>query len=289
MYVGAFFHAFPQPFNNEARDLFDRYVNEWHPAKDDEGAALYPYALEIVEDSQYHQPQCVDLLELFDQIFSDEHTAPDLLPLQKLLVALIEDGQRHAWHGRKTPTLGLDACARKGSAKYGKECVYCRYLFPRLVRLLDSVKKAVVEHDDHRPNLYNLLLSRNADLLNPVEERLLLCNLANIDWRALLNLWSVLEYLTKHTTQAGSGSSSFKKTFVDVTDMINSYEEDNGLKDLWRTAIMKFYSKVLGGGNYSLLEAVHFGLKLPATISSFGEVRPISISDWSVVKACGNG
>ena len=56
------------------------------------------------------------------------------------------------------------------------------------------------------------------------------------------------------------------------------------MKDLWRTAIMKFYSKVLGGRDYSLLEAVHFGLKLPATISSFGEVRSVSISDWSVVK-----
>lgn len=47
---------------------------------------------------------------------------------------------------------------------------------------------------------------------------------------------------------------------------------------------MKFYSKVLGGRDYSLLEAVHFGLRLPALISSFGEVRSVSISDWSVVK-----
>ena len=47
---------------------------------------------------------------------------------------------------------------------------------------------------------------------------------------------------------------------------------------------MKFSSKVLGGRDYSLLEAVHFGLRLPATISSFGEVRSVSISDWSVVK-----
>ena len=61
--------------------------------------------------------------------------------------------------------------------------------------------------------------------------------------------------------------------------MIEDFEEDNGLKDLWRSAIMKF-----GGRDYSLLETVHFGLRLPATISSFGDVRPISISDWSVVK-----
>jgi hypothetical protein len=112
-----------------------------------------------------------------------------------------------------------------------------------------------------------------------------MCNLGNIDWRALLNLWSVLEYLTKYSAKAGKGSGSFQKTFVDVTKMIDDFEEDNGLKDLWRTAIMKFYSKVLGGRDYSLLEAVHFGLRLPATISSFGEVRSVSISDWSVVKS----
>ena len=47
---------------------------------------------------------------------------------------------------------------------------------------------------------------------------------------------------------------------------------------------MKFYTRVLGGRDYSLLETIHFGLRLPATLSSFGDVRPISISDWSVVK-----
>ena len=67
--------------------------------------------------------------------------------------------------------------------------------------------------------------------------------------------------------------------------MIDDFEDDNGIEDLWRTAIMKFYSKALGGRDYSLLEAVHFGLRLPATISSFGEVRSVSISDWSVVKS----
>ena len=198
-----------------------------------------------------------------------------------LLVALIENGQRHSWHGRNPPKLGVDPCARKGSKKFGKDCIYCRYLFPRLIRLLDSVKKAVVDEDEHRPHLYNLFLSRNDEFLNPFEEHLLLCNLGNIDWRALLNLWSVLEYLTKYTTKAGKGSGTFKKTFVDVTHMIDNYEKDDGLKDLWRTAIMKFYSRVLGGRDYSLLEAVHFGLRLPATLSSFGDVRTVSISEWS--------
>ena len=41
---------------------------------------------------------------------------------------------------------------------------------------------------------------------------------------------------------------------------------------------------MLRGRDDSLLENVHFGLCLPATIPSFGEVRPVRISDWSVVK-----
>ena len=88
-------------------------------------------------------------------MFSDD-AEPNLLPLQTLLLALIEDGQRHTLHGRRKPTLGCDACARKGSAKHGRDHVYCRYLFPRLLRLLHSMKKAVVEEDEHRPGLYNL-------------------------------------------------------------------------------------------------------------------------------------
>ena len=66
--------------------------------------------------------------------------------------------------------------------------------------------------------------------------------------------------------------------------MIDYFEQDNGLKHVWRRVIIQSYSRVSGGRDYSLLEAVHFGLRLPATISSFGEVRFISISAWSVVK-----
>ena len=164
------------------------------------------------------------------KICSDEHGAPELLPLQKLLLALIEDEQRHAWQGTRPPTRGMDACARKGSATYGKEHVYCRYLFPRLLRFLQTFNKAVVESDMHRPGLYSLFLSRNDQLLNPFEEHLLLCNGGNIDWRALLNLWAIFEYLTKCNAKAGKGSSSFLTSFVDVTKIIDDFEQDNGLK-----------------------------------------------------------
>ena len=131
---------------------------------------------------------------------------------RNFFVALIEDGQRHSWHGRGSPVLGVDACARKGSARDGKDCVFCRYLFPRLLRLLDSVTKGKVEPDPHRPGLYSLFLSRNDVFLNPFEEHLLRRYFGNIDWRALLNLWSVLEHITTYSVKAVKGSSSFQKT-----------------------------------------------------------------------------
>ena len=41
------------------------------------------------------------------------------------------------------------------------------------------------------------------------------------------------------------------------------------MHDLWRRAILIFYSRVLGGRDYSLFETVHFGLRLPATVGKF--------------------
>ena len=47
---------------------------------------------------------------------------------------------------------------------------------------------------------------------------------------------------------------------------------------------MKFYSRILGDRDYSLFEVMHFGLRLPGTLSSFGPVNSISVSNWSAVK-----
>ena len=61
-------------------------------------------------------------------------------------------------------------------------------------------KLAIVTDDEHRPHLRNLHFARNDTLINEYEEELLLEKGGNIDFRALLNLWSVLEYLTKYNT-----------------------------------------------------------------------------------------
>ena len=62
------------------------------------------------------------------------------------------------------------------------------------------------------------------------------------------------------------------------------HEEEDGVHDLWRRTIMKFYSNVIGDREYSLFETVHFGLRLPATLSSLPHTVSASVSDWATLK-----
>ena len=103
---------------------------------------------------------------------------------------------------------------------HGREYVYCRYLFPREVFDFqgDEQKRACIRSDPHRPDLRNFFLTRDDSLIINFEEHLLLMNLGNIDWRALINLWSVLDYLTKYDNKAGKGSKQLGKLFEDVLD-----------------------------------------------------------------------
>ena len=65
---------------------------------------------------------------------------------------------------------------------------YCRYLFPRDLYEPEEGTKGKVEDDPHRPDLRNLWLGRNDTQINNFEMHMLLMNLGNIDWGALLNL-----------------------------------------------------------------------------------------------------
>ena len=53
---------------------------------------------------------------------------------------------------------------------------------------------------------------------------------------------------------------------------------------MWRRTIMKFYSRILGDRDYSLFEVLHFGLRLPGVVSSFGDVKRASVSNWASLK-----
>ena len=153
---------------------------------------------------------------------------------------ILEDGQRHdgvQGHGYNKPTLGCHACARVSAKKE----VFCRYLMPRKLRHFTGEHgRGVIEEDPHRPELRNLFLERNDGLINNFEEHLLLANMGNIDWRPLLNLWAVLEYLTKYTAKAGKGSKHLGRLFEDVLDKVAQFETEDGVHDLWRRTIMKF-------------------------------------------------
>ena len=160
----------------------------------------------------------------------------------------------------------------------------CRYLFPRDLVISAEENFGVVRADPHRQHLLNHFLRRNDSLLNSFEEHLLLMNLGNIDWRPLINLWSVLEYLTKYIAKVGKATLHLGKLFGNVVETVCSFENEDGIHDLWRRTIMKFYSKLIGNRDYSLFEVAHFGLRLPGVLSSFGPVESITVSNWASLK-----
>ena len=250
-----------------------------HPCKDSAGKEtwnfrkpLYELVVENVDMPECAKPQTVNLLALLEDVFADGAGEPDTIKWKYLLLALIENGQRHdgpKGHGHNPPKMGVHPCAREDTTK---QRIYCRYLFPRKARKFLEVHGGCIEEDPHRPDLRNLFLNRNDGLLNNFEDHLLLANLGNIDWRALLNLWSVLEYLTKYTAKGGKGSQQLGKVFEDVLAKVFQYELEDGIHDMWRRTIMKFYSQMLGYRDYSLFEVAHFGLRLPGVVSKFGDV-----------------
>ena len=192
--------------------------------------------IENIKDKKFGKPQCVNLREVLDHAFAGKHVNVD--ELKRLLLALIEDGQRHTMHGYKQPTKGVHACARQKPHTTSPTEVICRYLFPRD---LQQEEGRVVE-DPYREGLYNLFLSRNDQLINTFEAHLLLANLGNIDWRPLINLWAVLAYLTKYSAKAGKPTKQLTALFDEVLTDVTTFEKEDGAADLWKRTIMKFYN-----------------------------------------------
>ena len=196
-------------------DFYKSYVSETHPCKDELGNPLYHFVIEDLRPKKHlHKPQTINLYEVLETIFEDPTKEPDLQPLREILVALLEDGGLHCYHGKDKPIFGKHPCARKTPKRKGcAEEVYCRYLFPREIFLATDARPGCVKADPHRENLRNLYLNRNDVFINNFETHLLVSNLGNIDWRPLINLWHVLEYLTKYTSMAGKSSIHMGKLF----------------------------------------------------------------------------
>ena len=114
---------------------FSKLESESHPAKDAAGEPLYEFIIENLQHKELGRPQTVDLKALLDDAFSSD--TPDLQPLKRVLVALIEDGQRHTFHQhQRTPVKGVHPCARQKPHTRSPTEVYCKYGFPRDLQIL---------------------------------------------------------------------------------------------------------------------------------------------------------
>jgi hypothetical protein len=267
-------------------EFYKSYVSETHPSKDQDANPLFHFYVDLFQDKEHLQkPQTVNLYEVLETIFADPAGEPDLQPLREILLSLIEHGGRHDNHGQDRPIFGKHLCARKTPRQKGSTpSVYCRYLFPRSCFVATEENPGYVKTDPYRANLRNLYLNRNDAFINNFEAHILLSNLGNIDWRPLINLWSVLEYLTKYTAKSGKSTLHMGQLFEELVEKIMTHEIEDGFQDLWRKTIMKFYNKLLGGRDYTIFEVLHFGLHLPGTLSSFGTVDSCSVSNWSALK-----
>ncbi len=82
---------------------YHNYVREMHPVKEADGKPLYDFLIENLMLPGAQRPQTVNLREVLDRALAHPHE-PDLTEIQAILLALIEDGQRHTLHGHRAPT-----------------------------------------------------------------------------------------------------------------------------------------------------------------------------------------
>ena len=61
---------------------------------------------------------------------------------------------------------------------------------------------------------------RNDQLVCSYEPHVLLANVGNIDWRPMLNLWAVVEYVTKYATKAPGKSKSLREVLRQTVDEV---------------------------------------------------------------------
>ena len=109
----------------------------------------------------------------------------------------------------------------------------------------------------------NAVFPRNDEWMCSYEPHVFLDNEGNIDWRPCLNLWAVVEYITKYATKAPSGSRKMGEVLRDAVAEVRKYTPQEQERSVGWKSLQKFYSRMLGERDYSLFEAVHVGLGLP--------------------------
>ena len=118
-----------------------------------------------------------------------------------------------------------------------------------------------------QPGSWFLRMPRNDPFVCSHDPHLLLTNLGNVDWRPMLNLWAVVEYVSKYATKAPKGSRPAGELLRDVVREVCWYTPDGQAGDLFRASLQKFYSRTVGGRDYGVFEAMHLGLGLPMVLS----------------------
>ena len=108
---------------------------------------------------------------------------------------------------------------------------------------------------------------RNDPLCCSYEPHVLLANMGNIDWRPVLNLWAVVQYVTKYATKAPKGSRQLQAILRDAVDEVCNYVPEGEGNDFLRCSIRKFFARSLGERDYPVYEAVQLGMQLPQVIS----------------------
>ena len=180
---------------------------------------------QAVRDIAGHRPERLNLRSLLDKVFSagDAVGVVDLQRVRRLISALVNRVARHTKHGVQAPQIGVHACAR------GKEgCPVCRYGFPR-ERFSRMSKRGMKMEKGAREGQWHAGFPRNDRLCCSYEAHVLLGNMGNIDWRPVLNLWAVVQYVTKYATKAPKGSRKLHEVLKDAVDEVCAYvPEDEG-------------------------------------------------------------
>jgi len=118
-----------------------------------------------------------------------------------------------------------------------------------------------------REGQWHACFPRNDRLCCSYEEHMLLANMGNTDWRPVLNLWAVVQYVTKYATKAPKGSRKLNEVLRDAVDEVCKYVPEGEGADFLRRSIQKFFARSLGERDYHAYEAVQLGLQLPMVIS----------------------
>ena len=251
-------------------EYFEAMVSEWNPCFDevgnhkffwDEEVQAHDVSVELpADDPSQVNPACpgrVRLRCVLESVLKTEGDAVDLEPVRRLVAALVQTSGRHTAHWEDAPVIGVHACAQ---GKPG--CPTCRYGYP-----LDRVPRGqgrrmhLVKGD--KEGSWFARFPRNDRLCCCYNVGVLLANLGNIDFRPCLNLWAVVEYVTKYATKAPKGSQRLGEVLRVAVDQVCKYEPEHQGTDLLRRSLQKVFARTLGERDFGIFEAVHLGLRLP--------------------------